>query len=104
MIELFVASFAVTTFATLACWALVFSTVPVLRLAHPEHFVSAGRPKVLSWHLLNLSFLRYLFSDAFRTLPDPKLASRLKALRAFWLIGLPALATMFAAVLSRVGA
>ena len=103
MIEVFVASFAVATLATVAGWILVFSTMPRLRHAHPEHFAAAGSPKVLRWTLLNLSLLRYLFSDAFRTLPDQALARRHQWLRAIWVSGLPALATMFAAVLLRVG-
>ncbi len=104
MTTLFLVSFTLTTVASIAGWALVFATLPMLRHAHPGQFAAAGSPGRLTWTLLNVSFLVYLLSAKFRSLNDRRLRAQLCILRAIWLIGLAALATMLATALLHAGA
>jgi len=104
MIHIFVTSFALATIASVICWALVFATVPTLRCSHPQDFAAAGSPKMISWHLLRVDFLIYLFSHKFSALQDARLVARLKALRAAWAVGLVALVVMLVSISLHFGA
>ncbi len=83
MLQIFFVSFVLVMATSVLSWAILFVALPRLKHLHPAHFEAAGRRSWISWYVLRLTLLCYLFSPRFRSLPDRKLASQLQVVK--WL-------------------